>query len=713
MSVGVEDKVTSFEGILQNGVKNDSALKIENSVTDVNINQKNVLADLLERTVGGDILNGVVDKEIRLNDKDVITSNQQVKVNGPVTTNGQVSVLPQGIKRSATPDAGPVKRFALEDPQLGQDGRITLYVSHNGNESGEIVSQGGHQVVLSQGQQPAGHTQQVALNQVQQTNTTQSQVILSQNQQNTGQQNSLNSTPSQVVLSQGQQTGGSTQVVLNQNQQLAGQSQTVVVSHSATSTQTVVTPQGQMLLQRPSSQSGVLVQGGSQIIQGPATQLIQTSSGQIISASTQTPMLTSSPGGQVIAQAPGSGHVLQHVIQHGSGQPQRVILQGQLGQVLGGQVILSQSTGQPMVVQGTNNIPGQVIVQGNQTTSQGQVIVQAANSQGQVVLGNNTQGQAVVMAGNPGQTVMVPNTQGQSVVVPGTQGQQVVVSNAGGQAMILTGNHGQQILMGGQQGQPVVMSGNQQQPVVVTSGQSQGNQVVVPGNAVGGTMLLASQTPGSNSAKTLIILPNQKMVVSGGQTHAGQQVVLPRQFGQQVVQVVSANNINNAATVRTVRAGAHGAETLSVNNQGHIISSSSANPTNSSFNTAQTTIPVMSAIAPAPAGPTAVPVSQPNTPSTQSPHIPAPQVLSSGVARRTKPSGLQYLCEWRGCNQVFTSPGQVYHHACKIHCPPHITELQCQWAGCDTMTRKRFSAMTHIHDRHCNEQVIIFYHFFA
>ncbi|CAL4194901.1 unnamed protein product [Meganyctiphanes norvegica] len=626
-----EKRVTTFEGILQNGIKSEDDINNE-----IKAENKNVLADLLEKTVGGEILNGVVEPDLRIGDKglEFINHNQQVKTNGPITTNGNTvgsENIQGGIKRSATPDNSPAKRMALEMPQgatNGNDsGRITLYVSQNGNESGEVISSGQQQqVILSQGQATAPVTlgqqgQQVILSQGQQT------VVTTQPQISQGQQQHIG----QVMTSSGPQ-----QVILNQAGVMSGQ--------------TVVTPQGQVILQRPagSQTGGVIVQQGNQII----------------------------------TQGAAPGQVIQQVIQAGgTGQPQKVILhQGQLGQMLGGQVILSQGTGgQQMVLQGGNNLQGQVLVQG-QVNSPGQVLVQTS--------GTSTQGtgqQYIVSQGaNAGQTVVV------------SAGQQVVSSTAQGQTMIVT-------------------SGSQGQPMMVNTTQGQSGQLIMSSAASGGQQfLLAPQQGGGQAAKTLIILPNQhKMVLAGGgqQQGGGQQLVLPRQVGggQQVVQVVSAatNTSHTSPTtpVRTIRAGAP----VTMESPHRITSPpTSTTPltnnvvlaTNTSHPGQVTTLPT--AIAPAPAGPTAVPVSQT---TTAAPHIPAPQVLSSGVAKR-KITGLQYLCEWRGCNQIFSSAAQVYHHACKIHCPIRLNEIQCQWAGCDTMTRKRFSAMTHLHDRHCNEQLL-------
>ena len=591
----------------------EEAIEVEEKINlaDSRGARKNVLADLLEKTVGEEILNGVVDRDLRVSDKGLqfVNHGQQLKINGPFTANGQTGVdSPQGVgvKRPATPDNSPVKRMALEDPRGGSeaDSRITLYVSQNGSESGEVLSQGHqHQVVITSGQQPAVVTQQP-----------------------TGVPVSNASTPmvvSQAVLPAQQQVG---------------------------TTQTVVTPQGQVILQRPApAPAGVIVQ----------------------------------QGGQIITQGSGTGQVIQQVLQGQSGQPQKVILhQGQLSQMLGGQVILSQGGGgqHQVVVQGGNNIQGQVIMQSVPPHCQGQqVFVQGSTAaQGQFVVGG-TQG-------------------AQTVVVPGNQGQQVMVSSAQGQTMIVTGSQGQPVMVSGQHG---------------ASG-----QVVVPSN-VGGTVLLTPHQQGS-AAKTLIILPNPKMVVAGGQHQItqGQQIVLPRQVaGQQVVQVVSSGTTGPVATVstavRTIRTATPVADNRAVATPPPVQQHTSANTNSSNSNSnvtfsVQTSTNVPTAVAPAPAGPTAVPVSQTSVSQgpSQTPHVPAPQVLSSGIARRPgKPSGLQYLCEWRSCNRAFSSAAQVYHHACKVHCPPYITELQCGWTGCDTMTRKRFSAMTHLHDRHCNEQV--------
>ena len=65
----------------------------------------------------------------------------------------------------------------------------------------------------------------------------------------------------------------------------------------------------------------------------------------------------------------------------------------------------------------------------------------------------------------------------------------------------------------------------------------------------------------------------------------------------------------------------------------------------------------------------------------------------------------QYLCEWKDCMKAFKTPHEVYIHACHVHCPAHIDELGCLWERCDGLKRRRFSMMTHLMDRHCNDEV--------
>ncbi|KAB7501230.1 AT-rich interactive domain-containing protein 2, partial [Armadillidium nasatum] len=587
-------KVLSFEGIFQNGIKDkeDEAPLFRDGQNE----KKNILADLLKETLGGDVLNGMVEKDLRVTEKgiQVVSHMPYARVNGP--SNGQMESTQVGIKRPATPDnQGSVKRLAIEDPRAGQDSRITLYVSQNGND-GEVLSQG-HQVILNQGQQATS-------------------------------------------------TGGQVGIA----------------------SQTVMTPQGQMIIQRPSSQGSVIVQQSPQIISaGTANQIIAQrtphhsqvityttqSQGQAITTCSTTPVIGSgqtqmiaTQGGSVITS--GSGQVIQQVIAHGQGG-QKVILHGnQLSQVLGGQVLLPQAGGQNILVPQSGSLSGQVIMQSVSvpSSSQNPVLVQSTNGHNQVLVQSGGQGQ-VLLHGGSGQS--------QLVVSGVSQGQAVV--NTGGQTMIFTTANGQQVMVGGNQGgQHVVMSGGSQ---------GQGQMLVQ-----GSTMVVSSNQPQSGP----VVLPRQVVQVVSSSANTPQQTITP-------------------APIRVVKSS---------------VASHEPNSNVYSPNMVSVQVHTGGGVAPPPSGPIATPVTQSSGPiSVSTPHIPAPQVLSSGVARRPKTSsGLYYVCEWRGCNQVFSTPGQVYHHACKIHCPPHIVELTCQWVGCDAMVRKRFSAMTHIHDRHCNEQLL-------
>lgn len=67
---------------------------------------------------------------------------------------------------------------------------------------------------------------------------------------------------------------------------------------------------------------------------------------------------------------------------------------------------------------------------------------------------------------------------------------------------------------------------------------------------------------------------------------------------------------------------------------------------------------------------------------------------------------LKYFYNFIFCSDTkFTTANQVYLHACEVHCPESIDETICQWDRCDNMKRKRFSMMTHLYDKHCNQEV--------
>jgi len=218
--------------------------------------------------------------------------------------------------------------------------------------------------------------------------------------------------------------------------------------------------------------------------------------------------------------------------------------------------------------------------------------------------------------------------------------------------------------------QILVTSGNQ----LITS--SAGSQLITQGNHIVGQINQAGQIVAPNNGNTVLV---QQNAASGGKQTlyilpAGQKMV-----PQQQMLVATTHQQQQAANISSPS-----------------LSGMPANNANKILQPAPTT-----------------------------PHVPAPQILSSGIVRRQpsgpptgpptghpptghppKPGGLQFLCEWRGCKIAFATAQQVYFHACTAHCPHSAPEVACQWAGCDGMTRRRFSAMTHLHDRHCNEQLL-------
>lgn len=86
---------------------------------------------------------------------------------------------------------------------------------------------------------------------------------------------------------------------------------------------------------------------------------------------------------------------------------------------------------------------------------------------------------------------------------------------------------------------------------------------------------------------------------------------------------------------------------------------------------------------------------------------------------------LRYHCEWKGCDQSFSSARHVLLHAVYVHVGlrggPQSNantsaadtaareSLFCQWGisgdkeSCDGMARRRLSLCTHVQERHCSE----------
>ncbi|CAG0917702.1 unnamed protein product [Notodromas monacha] len=89
---------------------------------------------------------------------------------------------------------------------------------------------------------------------------------------------------------------------------------------------------------------------------------------------------------------------------------------------------------------------------------------------------------------------------------------------------------------------------------------------------------------------------------------------------------------------------------------------------------------------------------------------PAPGMQTAAgpvVASKSLPKD-EFLCEWAGCTTAFKHANEVYPHACAFHCgdPSSTEEMTCLWGKCDAMKRKRFSIMTHLLDKHCNEAAL-------
>ncbi|KAJ3657293.1 hypothetical protein Zmor_009109 [Zophobas morio] len=254
-------------------------------------------------------------------------------------------------------------------------------------------------------------------------------------------------------------------------------------------------------------------------------------------------------------------------------------------------------------------------------------------------------------------------TQPRQIIVsqPKTQtGQPVIVQNAG-QArpqMVLQQNPGQILLSQGLQGQVQLVASTTQpgQYLLQTSGAQPTYMVAQPQTAVvhgqPQTVLVAqtAQQQGSGT-KTIIILQQQP----SSTTHH-QKVVLPQ--GQQVVVTQVHRPVLQSSTVTN-----------------NIIPASSVIKTTAVTQTASNGVVEKKE-----------------------------EVRPKIVRDLTTP----FVCEWGDCNvdTKFKSANQVYLHVCEAHVPKGSEEIVCQWDRCDNMKRKRFSLMTHLHDKHCNTEVM-------
>lgn len=80
--------------------------------------------------------------------------------------------------------------------------------------------------------------------------------------------------------------------------------------------------------------------------------------------------------------------------------------------------------------------------------------------------------------------------------------------------------------------------------------------------------------------------------------------------------------------------------------------------------------------------------------------------LQSSLSATVLGGGEDYTCEWGPCSRSFPSPKNLFHHVCTDHVNARFKEGNCLWGECDSMRRKRWSLVSHLQDRHCNEQAL-------
>lgn len=302
--------------------------------------------------------------------------------------------------------------------------------------------------------------------------------------------------------------------------------------------------------------------------------------------------------------------------------------------------------------------------------------------QQQIIMDNNQ----MQLLSQPRQIIVsqgqLPSSNQSVVFSSGTQlktqsGQTVIVQNAGVQqrqsVLIQPANAGQLLLSQGLQGQMQFVHGSQPGQYVIQTNTSQGYMVAQPQTAVvhgqPQTVLVAQQGQ-STGPKTIIILQQQ---ATSGPTHHQKVVVTPQ--GQQVVVTQVPRPVAQSSTV---------------SNNNHV--------------NVHHPKPVVR--------PTPTPSPALSTTSTSS-------TISNGVKvekqedftpkiKIIRDLTTPFVCEWGDCivDTKFRSPNQVYMHACAAHCPRGDEEVICQWDRCDSLKRKRFSLMTHLHDKHCNVEAM-------
>ncbi|KAL0272764.1 UNVERIFIED_CONTAM: hypothetical protein PYX00_005615 [Menopon gallinae] len=311
-----------------------------------------------------------------------------------------------------------------------------------------------------------------------------------------------------------------------------------------------------------------------------------------------------------------------------------------------------------------------------------------------------------------------PDPQPQTVMVPGGQIRPVFLGESS--PLIVTAAGTRQIIMAPgqltQQGQVLFSTGNQSLPVIVQ------NQRIVQGNS--GQMLVTSQPQqfimsGSSQSQMLIAQPQTALVQGQPQTLLVAQAAA-QQPGTKTIIILQPQSQGNSNSQQQQ-------QKMVVTSQGPQMVVTTP--------VARTVVQPQPTPPPSPAPPPLVGTTdvvlnsgiQNNPPLQNGSQI---QIISSGVQNNApilnqtdksktgnnaakpvpgaKPTeGNIYLCEWRGCMRSFKTANEVYMHVCSTHCPTNPEqETQCLWERCDSMKRKRFSLMTHLHDRHCNAEVL-------
>ncbi|XP_049826034.1 AT-rich interactive domain-containing protein 2 isoform X3 [Aethina tumida] len=312
------------------------------------------------------------------------------------------------------------------------------------------------------------------------------------------------------------------------------------------------------------------------------------------------------------------------------------------------QIVVDNSGGHVQLVTSGTGTPGAVTRQ--VIVSQGQI--QPAN---QVVF--TTSGAAQIKPGTT-PTTNAPQT---VIVNAGQQRNPVVIQQANPQFLLSSGLQGQvQLVASSQPGQYVLQTSGTQGTYMVAQPQT----AVVHGQPQTVLVAQTSQQQGTG-AKTIIIL--QQQPANNTATHHQKVVVTPQ--GQQVVVTQVPRPVIHQSSVSNNNVAANKAIKTSV------------------------------------VGTTATTVVQTTNSNGITTVVEKKEEIKPKIIRDLTTA---FVCEWGQCNvdTKFKSANQVYLHACEAHCPQDGEEVLCQWDRCDSMKRKRFSLMTHLHDKHCNPEAM-------